>query len=70
MGPQHDLATLDICIQSIACTNSQASPQWAGKDNLTFRGNLGLHGKTILPYIYAERFPALIRSKTKAVSFH
>jgi len=52
VGPQHDLATFDICVQSVARTNSQASPQWAWKDNLTFRGNLGLHGKTILPYVY------------------
>jgi hypothetical protein len=51
-GPQHDLATFDICVQSVARANTQSSPQGAGKDNLTFRGNLGLHGKTILPYIY------------------
>ena len=69
MGPQHDLATLDICIQSVARTNSQASPQWAGKDNLTFRGNLGLHGKTILPYIYAERFPRTHPVQNKSRQF-
>jgi hypothetical protein len=40
---------LDVGIKGIAGTDAKPAPKGSGKDDLTLGGNLGLHGKTILP---------------------
>jgi hypothetical protein len=46
---QHNSASLDIGVQGIPCPNVESAAERTGKNNLPFGGNLGLHGKTILP---------------------
>ena len=46
---QDDAAVLDIGIERIAGPNTQPAPYRARKNDLPLGGNLGLHGKTILP---------------------
>ena len=48
-GRQDNASVLYIGVQGIACTNIQAAAKWTRKNDLAFGGNLGLHGKTILP---------------------
>ena len=50
--------------EGITGTNTQPAPNRTGKHDLTFGGNSGLHGKTILPRVPSRRnFPwALIAS--------
>jgi hypothetical protein len=46
---QHDSPIFYIGVQRITCTNIQAAPKRPWKNDLSLRGNLGVHGKTILP---------------------
>jgi hypothetical protein len=46
---QYNTPILYIGVQRIACTDIEAPPKWPWKNDLSFRGNFGLHGKTILP---------------------
>jgi hypothetical protein len=46
---QYNTPILYIGVQRIACTDIEAAPKWARKNDLSLRGNFGLHGKTILP---------------------
>jgi hypothetical protein len=59
-----DASRLDFGIEGITGANTQPAPNRTGKHDLTFGGNSGLHGKTILPRVPSRRnFPwALIAS--------
>jgi hypothetical protein len=46
---QHNSSILYVGVQGIACTNIEAAPKRPWKNDLSLRGNFGLHGKTILP---------------------
>jgi hypothetical protein len=46
---QYNTPILYIGVQRIACTDIEAAPKWPRKNDLSLRGNFGLHGKTILP---------------------
>jgi hypothetical protein len=46
---QHNSAILDLGVQRIPRLNVEAAAERAWQNNLPFGGNLGLHGKTILP---------------------
>ena len=46
---QYNTPILYIGVQEIACTDIEAAPKWPRKNDLSLRGNFGLHGKTILP---------------------
>jgi len=46
---QHNSAILDVGVQGITCPNVESAAERTGKNDLPFGGNLGLHGKTILP---------------------
>ncbi len=46
---QYNTPTLYVGVQRIACTNIEAAPKRPWKNDLSLRGNFGLHGKTILP---------------------
>jgi hypothetical protein len=46
---QYNTPILYIGVQRIACTDIEAAPKWSWKNDLSLRGNFGLHGKTILP---------------------
>jgi len=46
---QYNAPILYIGVQRIACTDIEAAPKWPRKNDLSLRGNFGLHGKTILP---------------------
>jgi hypothetical protein len=46
---QYNTPILYIGVQRIACTDIEAAPKWPWKNDLSLRGNFGLHGKTILP---------------------
>jgi hypothetical protein len=45
---QYNTPILYIGVQLIACTDIEAAPKRPWKNDLSLRGNLGLHGKTIL----------------------
>jgi hypothetical protein len=51
---QYNTPILYIAVQRIACTDIEAAPKWPGKNDLSLRGNFGLHGKTILPSSRAD----------------
>jgi hypothetical protein len=46
---QYNTPILYIGVQRIACTDIEAAAKWPWKNDLSLRGNFGLHGKTILP---------------------
>jgi hypothetical protein len=46
---QYNTPILYIGVQRIACTDIEAAPKWPRKNDLSLRGDFGLHGKTILP---------------------
>src|SRR5260370_29094664 len=46
---QHNSPVFYIGVQGIACPNIESAAKWAWKNDLPFRRNFGLHGKTILP---------------------
>ena len=46
---QDNASCLDIGIKGIAGTDAKPAPKGFGKNDLTLGGNLGPHGKTILP---------------------
>src|SRR5258708_24891964 len=46
---QYNTPILYVGVQRIACTNIEAASKRPGKNDLSLRGNFGLHGKTILP---------------------
>jgi hypothetical protein len=46
---QHNSPVLNIGIQGITCPNIESAAKRAWKNDLPFRRNFGLHGKTILP---------------------
>src|ERR1700676_5670839 len=46
---QYNTPILYVGVQRIACTNIEAAPKRPWKNDLSLRGNLSLHGKTILP---------------------
>jgi|SRR5580700_12213274 hypothetical protein len=46
---QYNTPILYIGVQRIASTDIEAAPEWPRKNDLSLRGNFGLHGKTILP---------------------
>jgi hypothetical protein len=46
---QYNTPILYVGVQRIACTNIEAAPKRPWKNDLSLRGNFGLHGKTILP---------------------
>jgi hypothetical protein len=46
---QYNTPILYIDVQRIAGTDIEAAPKWPRKNDLSLRGNFGLHGKTILP---------------------
>ena len=52
---QYDTPILYIGVQRIACTDIEAAPKWTWKNDLSLRGNFGLHGKTILPSSHRHR---------------
>ena len=45
---QHDSSILYICVQRIAWPDIEAAAKRPWKNDLSLRGNFGLHGKTIL----------------------
>jgi len=45
---QYNTPILYIGVQRIASTDIEAAPEWPRKNDLSLRGNFGLHGKTIL----------------------
>lgn len=49
MWRQHNAASFNVGIQRVACAEAEAAAKRAGKNDLTFAGELGLHGKNILP---------------------
>jgi hypothetical protein len=46
---QHNPPIFDIGVQRITCPNIKLAAKRAWKNHLPLGGNLGLHGKTILP---------------------
>src|ERR1035437_7188663 len=46
---QHNSPVLYIGVQGITCPNIESAAKRAWKNDLRFRVNFGLHGKTILP---------------------
>jgi hypothetical protein len=46
---QYNTPILYIGVQRIACTDIEAAPKRPRKNDLSLRGDCGLHGKTILP---------------------
>jgi hypothetical protein len=46
---KHNSPILDIGVQRITCPNIKPAAKRAWKNHLSLGGNLGLHGKTILP---------------------
>jgi hypothetical protein len=52
-GCQHNPAILEGNIEGIARSYAEPAANRLGKYDLALRGNLGLHGKTILPFIGA-----------------
>jgi hypothetical protein len=48
-GGQNDTAALDAGIEGVTGAKSQFAADRAGENDLPFGGELGLHGKTILP---------------------
>jgi hypothetical protein len=52
---QYNTPILYIGVQRIACTDIEAAAKWPWKNDLSLRGNFGLHGKIILPS--SRRFP-------------
>jgi hypothetical protein len=48
---QDNAASFDVGIQRVACAEAEAAAKRAGKNDLTFAGELGLHGKNILPLL-------------------
>jgi hypothetical protein len=46
---QHNSPVFYIGVQGITCPNIESAAKWAWKNDLPFRRNFGLHGKTILP---------------------
>ena len=59
---QYNSPILYIRVQWIARADIEAAAQWAWKNDLSLRGNFGLHGKTILP-----RFSSLGNRKIRVV---
>jgi hypothetical protein len=55
---QYNTPILYIGVQRIARTDIEAASKWPWKNDLSLRGNFGLHGKTILPP--SRRFRKLI----------
>jgi len=49
VGCEDNSAGLDVGVERIAGANTEPAPEWSWKNDLTFGGDLGLHGKTILP---------------------
>jgi hypothetical protein len=49
-GREDDLAALHARVERVAWAKSELSPDGAGKNNLPFAGNPGLHRKNILPH--------------------
>ena len=45
---QHNSSILYICVQWIAWADIEAAAKRPWKNDLSLRGNFGLHGKTIL----------------------
>src|ERR1700675_795146 len=45
---QYNTPILYVGVKRIACTNIEAAPKRPWKNDLSLRGTLGLHGKTIL----------------------
>jgi hypothetical protein len=45
---QHNPVTFDFGVERITRPKAKFAPDWTRKNDLTFRGNLGFHGKTIL----------------------
>jgi hypothetical protein len=52
---QHNSPILDIRVQWIARADIEAAAKRPWKNDLSLRGNFGLHGKTILPRIWSFR---------------
>ena len=46
---QHNSSILYIGIERIACTDIETTTKRTGENDLSLRGNLGLHSKIILP---------------------
>jgi hypothetical protein len=55
MGSQKYAPALDVDIKRIAGANAKFAAEGLRKNDLTLGGNLGLHGKTILPSFLACR---------------
>ena len=45
---QYNTPILYIGVQRMTCTNIEATPKRPWKNDLSLRGNFGLHGKTVL----------------------
>src|SRR5882724_425474 len=54
---QHNSSVLYIGVQGITCPNIESAAKRAWKNDLPFRGNFGLHGKTVLPDFLFFRNP-------------
>jgi hypothetical protein len=56
---QHNSPILYIGVQRITCPNIESAAKRAWKNDLSLRGNFGLHGKTILPLSFPCGQPRL-----------
>jgi hypothetical protein len=46
---QHNASTFDFCVEWVSGAEAKFAADRKGKNDLTFGGKLGFHGKTILP---------------------
>src|SRR5271155_2034437 len=60
---QNDPSIFNIRIEGVAWPKTEPTPQRAGKNDLAFGRDLGLHGKTILPRIEAQTKSGRRRSR-------
>ena len=49
-GGKDDAAVFYVGVERVAGAEIEATAERAGKNDLVFGGDFGLHGKTILPY--------------------
>ncbi len=63
MGSQKYAPALDVDIKRIAGAKAKFAAEGLRKNDLTLGGNLGLHGKTILPSFLPCRNQRLVRTK-------
>jgi hypothetical protein len=64
---QHNSPVFYIGVQGIACSNIESAAKWAWKNDLPFRRNFGLHGKTILPDLLFLYNSSSLRTKLEAI---